>query len=209
MLALEGIKMLVVACNTATAAAYDWLRERYAFPVVGVISPGARRAARCTRNGRIGVAATNGTVGSGAYRVAVLQEMEHATVVQAAMSWLVPLIEQGPVTRAEVTADLLPALETMRAEEVDTLILGCTHFPLVRDLFEVAVGPGVTVVDSADTTAEEVALLLHRLDLGADEPPVHRFLVTGPARAFAERATSVFRASPPIESVDLAWDYAS
>lgn len=206
MLAHEDIKALVVACNTATAAAYQELAGRYPFPVVGVIAPGAQAGVRLTCNRKIGVVATHGTVASGAYRSAVLSLLPDAHVVERSASWLVPMIERGPLARARVADELAPVLRDMRREGIDVLILGCTHFPIVRDIFEAEIGPGVTVIDSAATTAEEVVRVLRNLDMQAAGPPQHRFLVTGPAEAFAERAQAMFRVSPVIETVDLELD---
>ena len=206
MLADGGIKALVVACNTATAAAYEELAARYPFPVIGVIGPGARAGVRLTRTCRIGVVATDGTVSSGAYRSAILGALPDANVVERSASWLVPMIERGPLARARVAKELAPMLLDMRREGIDVLILGCTHFPIVRDIFEAEVGAEVTVIDSAVTTAQEVARLLRRLDMEGTGRPTHRLLVTGPAEAFAERAQAMFRASPIIETVDLELD---
>ena len=203
LLVHHDIKLLVVACNTATAAAYTQLCARYQMPVVGVIAPGAREAVRITRTGRIGVIATDGTVASDAYRTSILRHLPTASVFQASASWLVPLIERGPFTHAQVEQGLAPTLADMRAKAVDTLILGCTHFPLVRDTFDAGVGAEIRVIDSAATTAAEVARLLRSHDLLSTRPPHHRLLVTGPAEAFAERAQAMFRSSPVIETIDL------
>ncbi len=202
-LAAAGIKVLVIACNTATAAAFHLLRDRYPFPVIGVIDPGARAAVRASPSGRIGVVATEGTVASGAYRDAVLRLRPSAQVVQRSASWLVPLIERGVLARSVVARELNSPLDELRSAGIDTLILGCTHFPLVRDIFELEIGPGVTVLDSAVTTVTEVEELLARLDIGASGIGSHRWLVTGSAEAFAERAQAMFRASPDIETIEL------
>jgi glutamate racemase len=208
-LALCDIKLLVIACNTATAAAYQALRDRYSFPVLGVVDPGASAAVRLTTSGRIGVIATDGTVASGAYRDAVLERLPTAHVEQRSASWLVPLIERGALARATVARELGAALTELRASKIDTLILGCTHFPLVRDIFEAEIGPSVSVVDSAVTTASEADAVLSTLGAHADTNPTHRLLVTGPAEAFSERAQAMFRASPRIETVEFLPDYVS
>jgi glutamate racemase len=204
LLAKHDVKLLVVACNTATAAAFTDLSGRYPFPVIGVIEPGARCAARTTRSGRIGVIATDGTVRSGAYSIAITGHLPGATVVERSASWLVPLIERGALARTEVAVRLAHTLTELRDHRIDTLILGCTHFPIVRDIFEAGAPAGTLVLDSAATTVEEVEHVLGRLDLQASGPPLHRLLVTGPAEAFAERAQAMFRASPQIETVSLA-----
>lgn len=207
VLAEANIKLLVIACNTATAAAFDDLRGRYPFPVVGVIAPGARAATTLTRHGRIGVVATDGTVASHAYTQAIRESLPGAAVLERSASWLVPIIERGPVARAMVEAELLPVLADLRGEAIDVLILGCTHFPLVRDVFESEIGPGITVLDSAQTTAAEVASVLKSLDIEAPHRPGrHRLLVTGPAAAFAERTQAMFQINPLIETVSLELD---
>jgi glutamate racemase len=208
-LAAADIKLLVVACNTATAAAYQQLRGRYGFPVLGVIDPGAASAVRLTKTGRIGVIATDGTVASGAYRNAVLERLPFAEVVERSASWLVPLIERGSLARGTIARELAPTLAEMQASGIDTLILGCTHFPLVRDIFQAEIGESITVVDSAVTTASEARDLLAALDVHAIGEPTHRLLVTGPAEAFAERAQAMFRASPQIETVEFLPHYVS
>jgi glutamate racemase len=203
------VKMLVVACNTATAAAFDILRARYSFPVIGVVEPGAREALRISRGRRIGVIATIGTVESGAYRAAIGQMDPSATTIERSASWLVPVVERGALGRASIEVQLAPTMVEMRDQTVDTLILGCTHFPLVRDIFEAEAGPEIVVLDSAETTASEVARVLACKGIGAQGvQPSHRILVTGPAEAFAERAQAMFRVSPSIEALDLVADFA-
>jgi glutamate racemase len=203
LLAGHDIKLLVVACNTATAAAYERLRDRYSFPVIGVVAPGALAAAKTTQNRRVGIIATLGTVASNAYGEAVHAALPDAVVIQEAASWLVPMIEQGAIARTRVARELLPSMDRFRNAAIDTLILGCTHFPLVREIFEDEAGPGIEVIDSAVTTAIEVERTLRELGLEHRGVAEHRFLVTGPAEAFSERAQAMFRSSPPIETVDL------
>jgi glutamate racemase len=203
LLASEDIKLLVIACNTATASAFDELARRYAFPVIGVVDPGAAAAVETTCNGRIGVVATNATTASGAYGASIRRLLPSARVFERAASWLVPLVERGSLARARVAEELQPTLDDLQACGVDTLILGCTHFPLVRDIFESGVGAHITVIDSAVTTAQCVAGVLRANDLLSDGSPAKRLLVTGPAEAFAERAQAMFRASPVIETVDV------
>jgi glutamate racemase len=203
-LAGERIKLLVVACNTATAAAYHSLRDRYPFPVVGVVEPGAREAVRISRSGRIGVVATQGTVVSHAYRDSIHRMKPDALVGEVAASWLVPVIESGVPDPSSVQSRLAAALRELQSQDVDTLILGCTHFPLIRDMFETELGPEVAIVDSAGTTAREVSWLLHELDLDGSQSVEHRVLVTGAAGPFATRAQTMFHSSLEIEAVDLS-----
>lgn len=203
LLAGEHIKLLVVACNTATAAAYADLAGRYPFPVIGVILPGSLAATGSSRNRRIGVIATDGTVASGAYSRTIHDLDPAVTVIERPASWLVPLVERGAIARAVVERDLAPVLQEFRALQVDTLILGCTHFPLVRDIFAAGVGHDISLIDSAVTTARQVETALMERDAQARGAPTHRLLVSGPAEAFAERAQAMFSSSPSIETVDL------
>jgi glutamate racemase len=171
--------------------------------VVGVITPAVDEAIQISRTGRIGVVATDGTVASGAYQSAILERLPTATVTQRSASWLVPLIERGAPARSTVAAGLEPLLADMREADVDTLILGCTHFPLVRDIFEAEAGPDITILDSAETTAHQVAVMLRLVGLEACGPTMHRILATGPTDAFAERTQAMFHTCPEIEAIDL------
>lgn len=203
MLIESGVKMLVVACNTATAAAFDVLVRRYHVPVVGVIQPAVDRALLTGSGSCIGVVATQGTVNSAAYVRAIMARNPATKVVQRSASWLVPVIERGVVSRRQVVEELGPMLVEMRDEGIDSLILGCTHFPLIRDIFADEVGVGVHIIDSAATTAHHVKVLLDDGVERSDRKPVHRLLVTGDAEAFAHRARTMFHTSPTVEMVSL------
>ena len=203
MLIESGVKMLVVACNTATAAAYDVLVRRYDVPVVGVIQPAVDRALLTGAGSCIGVVATQGTVSSAAYVRAIVARNPTAKVVQRSASWLVPLIERGAVSRRQVVEQLCPMLGEMHDEGIESLILGCTHFPLIRDIFADEVGVGVHIIDSAATTAHHVKMLMSERVERAERHPTHRLLVTGDADAFAERTRAMFHASPAVEIVSL------
>ncbi len=165
VLASRGIKALVVACNTASAVALDALRTAYApLPVFGVVEPGAVAAVRRSRTGVIGVLATESTVRGGAYQRAIVAQRPDATVYARPCPLLVALAEEGwvsgPVPQSVVDAYLGPWLEEVGAE-LDCLLLGCTHFPVLRALFEHAAGPSLSIVDSAQTTAHAVRDTLH------------------------------------------------
>ncbi len=155
----RGVKALVVACNTASAVALSALREAYApVPVFGVVMPGADAAVAVSRSGCIGVLATESTVRGGAYQRAILQRRPDAHVLARSAPLLVTLAEEGwssgPVPSAILGSYLQPWLRPPTAPwALDTLLLGCTHFPLLRDLIEQVTGPGIQIVDSADTTA--------------------------------------------------------
>lgn len=162
----RGIKLLVVACNTASAVALPALRERFRLPVVGVLEPGAR-AALAHGGRRIGVVGTEGTVNSGSYEKALRAIDPAVEVFSAACPLFVPLAEEGwsahPVTRQVVAEYLAPLLR----KRIDTLVLGCTHYPLLKDALAEVAGPAVSLVDSAEATAQEVACLLEEEGLSA------------------------------------------
>jgi glutamate racemase len=161
-LTAQDVKLLVVACNTASSVALPALRSSLGIPVVGVIEPGARAAARVSPSGNVGVVGTPGTIGSGAYQRALAAERPGMRIQVQACPLFVPLAEegwvQGDVPRLVARAYLAP----MRQAGIDTLVLGCTHYPLLRGVIAEELGPGVILVDSAEATADEVDALLDR-----------------------------------------------
>ncbi len=176
----RGVKMVVVACHTATAHALEDLRQTFAIPIVGVIGPGARGAVRATRSGRVGVIGTQGTIASDAYGRQLRAIRPGLEVVSRACPLLVPLAEEGlvehPATRLLAAEYLAP----FRSDGVDALILGCTHYPLFKPLIADLLGPGTVLIDSAEETAREVAEVLADRAL-AGEPGTagtRRFLVS-------------------------------
>jgi glutamate racemase len=177
----RDIKLLVIACNTATAHAEEVLRLELDIPVVGVIEPGAEAAVAATRTGRIGVLGTAGTIASGAYDLAVRRRLgEGGRVYAQPCPLFVPLVEEGwtghHVTRSVAAEYLRPLKEV----DVDVVVLGCTHYPLLRPVLEMEMGPAVRLVDSGQETAEQVAAILDGAGLrnpGAT-PPVHAFFVS-------------------------------
>lgn len=166
----QDVKLLVVACNTASSVALPALRATLGIPVVGVIEPGARAAARVSRSGNVGVVGTPGTIASGAYQRALAAERPGIRIHVQACPLFVPLAEegwvQGDVPRLVARAYLAP----MRQAGIDTLVLGCTHYPLLRGVLAEELGPGVTLVDSADATADEVGDLFARGVVGRAPP---------------------------------------
>src|SRR5919202_1861573 len=163
------VKLLVVACNTATSAALPQLQERLAVPVIGVIQPEAHAAVQATRNRRIGLLATEGTVGSGRYAEFVAALDAGAAFTAIACPRLVPLIESDDPFGAATTAAVREYAEPLKAKDVDTVILGCTHYPLIRPIFQRVFCRGVTLVFSAEETAREVADTLARKGIEHDE----------------------------------------
>ncbi len=205
----KEIKLLVVACNTASATSLGVLRERLPIPVLGVIEPGARAAALVTR-GRVGVIGTPGTIGSGAYQAALARHRPDAVLLVRACPLFVPLAEEG-WTEGEVV-DLVARryLADFASFEADTLVLGCTHYPLLRQAIARAVGEQVRLVDSAEATAEAVTALLaaHGLAAGAGAPAQHRCFVTDLPERFAEvGARFLERPIERPELVDIRLDY--
>jgi glutamate racemase len=151
----QDVKLLVLACNTATARALPLVRAQSSVPVLGVVRPGAVAATAATRSHRVGVIATAGTVESGAYPAAIVEADAATQVAQLACPELVPMVEAGIVDGRRAESILRAYLEPLLAAEpgMDTLLLGCTHYPLLRESIEGIVGEGVAVVDSAFTTA--------------------------------------------------------
>lgn len=179
LLTRRGVKAVVVACNTATAFALPALRARFDLPIVGVVGPGARAAARATRSKRVGVIGTHGTVGSGAYRDALLAIDRDLSVTARACPLFVPLAEEGMTDHPAARLIAAEYLAPFREDGIDTLILGCTHYPLLKSVIGETVGGGVTLIDSAEETAREVDTLLAEQGLArADGPPEYRYLVS-------------------------------
>jgi glutamate racemase len=185
----RDIKLLVIACNTATAHAEAALREELDIPVVGVIEPGALAAVEATTTGRIGVIGTSGTIASGAYDLAVRRRLgERGRVYAQPCPLFVPLVEEGwtehPVA-AHVGREYLAHLKEV---DVDVLILGCTHYPLLRDTLQREMGPDVRLVDSGEETARAVERILQEEDLErpSGKPPSHTFFVSDSPHKFRE-----------------------
>jgi glutamate racemase len=172
-LAQHDIKMLVVACNTVSAVALDVLRIDLHIPVLGVIEPGAHAAVRATRTGRIGVIGTASTVASGAYPRAVSALSSTAEVVSVAAPLLVPLVEEGWLEGQVPTLVVERYLNELRGASVDTLVLGCTHYPMLRRVIEQVadrvLGTHARVVDSAEATADELQRFLAESALQSDK----------------------------------------
>jgi glutamate racemase len=181
-----GVKMVVVACNTATSAALPDLQEELQVPVVSVIVPEAHAAVQATRNRRIGLLATELTVASGRYESLVRTLDAGARFSAVACPKLVPLIEAGDTFSDDVVAAVREYAQPLKDAGCDTVILGCTHYPLVRPVFQRAFGRDVTLVFSADETAREVAETLARkgFENEVDREGTYRFLTTGDPQLF-------------------------
>lgn len=164
----EGVKALVVACNTATAHALPALREEFDFPIIGVIGPGARAAVSATRKKRVGVIGTAGTIRSGAYEKAIRKLLPDVELVAQPCALFVPLIEEGWVDTEPTRAIARNYLAPMVSAEVDTLVLGCTHYPLMKTVIGNVVGRDVRLIDSAQETARETGDRLRENGLAND-----------------------------------------
>jgi glutamate racemase len=198
----RGIDLLVVACNTASAVALPALRAALPVPVLGVVEPGARAAARSSATGRIGVIGTTGTIGSGAYQAAIQALRPDAVVVARACPLFVPLAEEGWTDPGDevVSGVVRRYLEPLRAERIDTLVLGCTHYPLLKAAIAATL-PGVALVDSAETVAAEVQALLPGT---TGRSASHQFLVTDtPEKFLAVAGRFLGRPVEAAEHVDV------
>ena len=183
----QGVKLLVIACNSASSACLRDARERYDIPVVEVILPAVRRAVTATRSGRVGLLGTQLTVASRAYDDA-FAAAPHVTLTSAACPRFVDFVERGVTTGRQLLQLATHYLDPVLRAEVDTLVLGCTHYPLLTGMISLVVGEQVTLVNSAEETAKDVYRVLAHEGLGRDPErpaPVHRFLATGDAEPFA------------------------
>lgn len=195
-LAARDVKAIVVACNTSSAIALPELRLRYDRPLLGVVRPGATAAALATRNQRVGVIATQATVRSRAYFQAIKEEDPFVEVVEHATPRLVPLVEagqlDGPLVEEVVRESIAPILDAQHG--IDTLLLGCTHYPLLAPVIRGIIGSEVAVIDSASATASALAGLLeiHALNAPLDAVAEHVQLTTGDVEAFQAVAGRLF-----------------
>jgi glutamate racemase len=193
----RGVKAIVIACNTASALAADLLRSRYSIPVLGVIGPGARRAAELTRNGRLGVIATEATIASRAYERRILAHNPGLEIISRACPLFVPLAEEGWVNHPVTRMVAEEYLSELKSSGVDTLVLGCTHYPLLRPVIEQVMGDGVACVDSGEAVAEELANLLEAKGMicAGDGQRSEEFYVTDSAARF-RRVAALFLGRP-------------
>ncbi|MBE7515680.1 MAG: glutamate racemase [Chloracidobacterium sp.] len=215
-LASRGIKMLVVACNTASALALPKIREKIGLDVVGVIGPGGRKAVQMTReqqHSKIGVIATEATVASNAYYEAIRRASDTAEVMQAACPLFVPLAEENWVNEPETYSIAAKYLAGLNEFRPDVLVLGCTHYPILRSVIQQTVGENVKLVDSGEATADEVAALLDTKGLAhpdaADQErslcdDLDHFYVTDAADRFARVAERFLGTKPSkLEAVEV------
>jgi glutamate racemase len=195
----EGVKLLVIACNSASAACLHDARERYSVPVVEVIRPAVRRAVAATRNGQIGVIGTTATITSQAY-VDAFAAAPQVRVTGAACPQFVDFVERGVTSGRALLGVAQAYLEPLQVAGVDTLVLGCTHYPMLIGLIGLVMGDDVTLVSSAEESAKDVYRVLTERGLLRDPatgPPEHRFLATGDQAPFARLAERFLGRSVP------------
>jgi glutamate racemase len=199
----QGVKLIVAACNSATSAALPELQERLSVPIVGVITPEAHAAVQATRNRRVGLLATQATVSSGRYEELVRALDAGVRVSAVPCPRLVPLIESDDPFGEATTAAVREYAKPLKGAGVDTVILGCTHYPLIRPIFQRVFGRGVTLVFSAEETAREAAETLARkgIENAEGREGSYRFLTTGDAGQFREMGARFLQL--PIGEVEV------
>jgi glutamate racemase len=197
----QGVKALVIACNTASAAMLRDARERYSIPVIEVIQPAVRRAVAATRTGKIGVIGTRATIDSQAYLDA-FAAAPHLQVTSTACPLFVEFVERGVTSGPALMAVAEEYLAPIKAAGVDTLVLGCTHYPLLTGAISYVMGDNVTLVSSAEETAKDVyrTLVAHDLLRTSDQTPTLRFQATGDATSFGKLARRFL--GPEVASVE-------
>ena len=197
-----GAKIVVVACNTASALSLDALKKEFDFPVIGVIEPGAKQALTKTKNGRVGVIGTKSTIGSGSYEACLKKLDPSVKVYSEACPLFVPFVEEGWLDGDIVSKVARLYLTQLKSFGIDTLILGCTHYPLLAKVIQKAIGIPVKLVNSAEETAREAKALLEKLNLGSKKKANHprtQFYVSDEPEQF--RALGERFLGQPIHSV--------
>ncbi len=205
------VKIIVIACNTASSVALDYLESALPVPVIGVVKPGAYAAARTTRNGKIGIIGTNATIESKSYEKELKALNPQIETVARACPLFVALAEEGwtlgPIAR--MVAETY--LADLRLTDIDTLILGCTHYPLLEGVISETLGSGIKLVDSAESTVMEIHRLLQSAgaERKSDRKPTHRFLVSdAPERFGATGARFLERNIERVRKIDIEDDHS-
>lgn len=180
------VKMIIIACNTATSAALETVRELVDIPVIGVILPGSLTAIKKTKTGKIGVIGTLGTIASGLYEKTLSNINPNLEITSLACPTLVPLVEDGPHSDETIRAVVKEALSPIIDKEMDSLILGCTHYPIISDYIQEVMGDEVNLLSSAEETAREASAILHYHNMMANpnSNPKHIFYTTGDVQQF-------------------------
>ncbi len=202
-------KMIVIACNTATAAALEYIKKKVNIPVIGVIHPGARAAISATKTGQIGVIGTIGTIRSGAYITALKELNPGVEIVSKACPALAPLVEQGRYDTPEALEVVRKSLIEIRYYSLDCLILGCTHYPFLKNEIQRVMGPDVQLISSADETAREISTILYQKGGLARESglPIHQFFCSGDPEMFRKIALQWL--GEQIELTPIVWQVSN
>ncbi|TCS83490.1 glutamate racemase [Tepidibacillus fermentans] len=202
----QNVKMIVIACNTATAAALQEVKKKVKIPVVGVIRPGSLSAIKHTQTGEIGVIGTEGTIQSGAYENTLKQINPKLKVTSHACPTLVPLVESGIEDEITIRQVVKDALKPILSQKMDSLILGCTHYPLISKYIQEVVGDQVKLLSSAEETAREVSTILHHQNLlnQTENEPEHHFYTTGDVVHFKQIAEKWLGRAIEVTHIELA-----
>jgi len=182
----KNIKLMVIACNTASSVSLDAIKSRVSIPVIGVIEPGAKAAVKVTKNGRVGVIGTEATIKSNAYTKAIQALNGNIDVFSLACPLFVPLVEEGWTEGTIATLIAREYLDRLKDKGMDTVVLGCTHYPLLKKVIAEVMGAGVRLIDSAIETAYEIKTTLDMLGLNREQngSPVREFFVTDSTERF-------------------------
>lgn len=200
------VKMIVIACNTATAAALDAVKERINIPVIGVIQPGSFAAIKKTKTGKIGVIGTEGTISSGEYERTLKNINPNLDITSLACPTLVPIVEDGNYSENEIKKIVSQALSPISNKEMDSLILGCTHYPIISNQIQEVMGKGVNLLSSAEETAREVSAILHYHNIMSSplQQPTHRFYTTGDTNQFKQIGENWLEKKIVVEHIELS-----
>lgn len=199
-LVASGVKAIVIACNTASSAMLRDARERYSIPVIEVIQPAVRRAVSASKTGRIGVIGTNATIESGAYLDA-FAAAPHLEITSKACPQFVEYVERGETSGAQITKIAQDYLRPLQEKKIDTLVLGCTHYPLLTGVISYVMGNDVTLVSSAEETAKDLyRVLVEKNLLNTSGKPSYRFISTGESEIFSKLARRFL--GPEVVSVE-------
>lgn len=190
----KEIKLLIIACNTITAYALNDLKNKLNIPVLGVIEPGARTAIKTTQNNNVAIIGTEATVRSNAYNSAINSVHPKINVINQACPLFVPMIEGGILDGPEANSIVKQSLAPIKDNEIDTLVLGCTHYPVIEDLISKEMGNMVKVISSGIETAREASFLLDLYELAnkSDSNPSYKFYTTGDVESFIKLASIIF-----------------
>lgn len=204
----HGASIVVIACNSASSTASDTMRLHYKVPILDVIAPATRKAAEISTNGRIGIIGTRATIKSGIYSQKIKESRPEAKVFSTACPLLVPLVEEGWLARRETKMILRRYLHPLRLKQIDTLVLGCTHYPLLKHMIGPRIGRRVNLIDSSVEMALHVRDFLHRSpelqeQLRKSRRKSNRFFVSDSTDAIHEMAAKIFGRPMNLEKVDI------